>query len=504
MLRDPGCFWHVVAGQKMLAAGEVLRDDPFSFTFGGRPWLADQWLAECGMALVYEKTGWDGLLLLTTALLAAVYTWIATRLLRGGLHWLPVALLSAVILLIGAPQFHVRPLIATIGLLTVTFVWLVDVEAGRKPARQLWWLVPLFVLWTNLHGGVLAGIGTMGLCTVGWCIASIGSKDTAACRLRNAIRLFFLLVALVTATLINPYGVELPRDWLKTLAMPLPGLIVEHAPLNLTEPVGWATVLLAVGYLAVLIGVLPKRPRIVWLVPLVWFALALLRVRNAPLFAVTAAVALADMLPHSRVGQWLARRGMLKLATISKCGTAALGCAGSTDTAEGGCATSGSSGWRQAVLPMMAVASALVIQMAGIGVPVIGRGWARFDRTYWPVELLPQLESLDRSSPEGTPIFNDLNLGGFLIYHAPRLRVFIDDRCSLYGADYLKSYDHTRRENPAEIDRWQPKYGFRYALVESDGKFDNYLAESALWTPLTRTSTATLYQHRMGNPPFEH
>ena len=78
-------------------------------------------------------------------------------------------------------------------------------------------------------------------------------------------------------------------------------------------PIGWATVLLALGYLAVLVSVLPERSRIVWLVPLVWFVLALGRVRNAPLFGVTAAIALADMLPHSRVGTWLKRREMLAI-----------------------------------------------------------------------------------------------------------------------------------------------------------------------------------------------
>ena len=54
-----------------------------------------------------------------------------------------------------------------------------------------------------------------------------------------------------------------------------------------------------------------------------------------------------------------------------------------------------------------------------------------------------------------TRIFNDLNFGGFLIYHAPRLRVFVDDRCSLYGGEFLGAYDRARREDPAQIDRWQ-------------------------------------------------
>ena len=128
----------------------------------------------------------------------------------------------------------------------------------------------------------------------------------------SLIEPFALLLALATTVLINPYGLALPREWLETLAMPLPSFIVEHAPLDFADPLAWGTLALAAGYVAVLVGVFPQRPRTTWLVPLVWFVLALLRVRNAPLFGITAAIALADMLPHSRVGRWLQRRGWLR------------------------------------------------------------------------------------------------------------------------------------------------------------------------------------------------
>ena len=129
-----------------------------------------------------------------------------------------------------------------------------------------------------------------------------------------------------------------------------------------------------------------------------------------------------------------------------------------------------------AFVPLVVVAAAVVLQIGGVKLPVVGRGWARFDPACWPVALLPKLDEINRSAADGTPIFNDLNFGGFLIYHEPRLRVFVDDRCSLYGTEFLQAYDHARREAPAEIDRWQRQYGFRYALVETGGQFDRYLS----------------------------
>jgi hypothetical protein len=536
MLRDPGTLWHVAVGERMLASGQVIREDPFSFTRAGHPWVADQWLAECGMAIVHRLAGWDGLLLVTATLLAGVYAWIGARLLRGGLHLLPAILLLALAMLAGAPQFHLRPLVATIVLLGVTFGWLVDVENGSRRFRQLWWLVPLFILWTNLHGGVLGGLGTVGLCLGGWSLSAawqfrneVGTRSFVA-RTSEPIA---LLLAVAAAVLVSPYGLAMPREWLETLRMPLPKFIAEHAPLELTDPIGWGTLALAAGYLATLIGVFPQRPRITWLVPLVWFALALSRLRNAPLFGITAVIALADMLPYSRVGRWLQRRDLLRGVADRDVPLLGSGGVGDADVPRASCrrrlptpiamvqsreSATGVASYSERVvrflnpllLPAIVVVAAMLLQIGGVRVPVIGHGWARFDPERWPIELLPALRQIDRSSPDGTRIFNDLNFGGFLIYHTPRLRIFVDDRCPLYGTEFLLECERTRCKDPAQIDDWQRKYGFRYALVQSDSRlvqtdrplvqnvspFDRYLSESAEWSLVKRSPVAALYRHR--------
>jgi hypothetical protein len=59
------------------------------------------------------------------------------------------------------------------------------------------------------------------------------------------------------------------------------------------------------------------------------------------------------------------------------------------------------------------------------------------------VELLPDLQAYEKNHPPGTPIFNEMLYGGFLIYYTPHLRIFIDDRCELYGDEGLLAL-HTR------------------------------------------------------------
>ena len=102
------------------------------------------------------------------------------------------------------------------------------------------------------------------------------------------------------------------------------------------------------------------------------------------------AIALADMLPNSRVGQWLAESDHARRA--SPAGRLAFG------RFAAGRGPGGDSRF----------------QAAGIAVPVIGHGWARFDPARWPLGLVPRLQEIEQTGGAGPGIFNDLNFGGFL------------------------------------------------------------------------------------------
>jgi len=479
LLKDPGTFWHVAVGQRMLDTGQLVHEDLLSFTRRGQPWVAHQWLAECGMAAVHTVAGLDGLVLATAVVLAATYAGVAARLVSARFHLLGVGGLLVLMLAASAPQFHARPLVLSIALMVLSFAMLLDVDSGRARLRRLWWLVPLFALWANLHGGVLAGIGTLGLTAVGWSGAWLLGRPSPVQNARALLAMAALIAACCLAVLVNPYGLELPRAWLATLWIPLPGLIEEHAPLHPADPAAWATFALGAGYVLALFGVLPRWPRATWLLPLVWLVLAIMRVRNAPLFAVTAALGLAEMLPATRFAAWLERHEWL------------LPRDGAAD--EGKRETCRACPWGKAIAPVLVLAVGLSVQAAGLSVPVVGRGWARLDPTVWPVELLPELKRIERDNPVGTPVFNELDFGGFVIYHTPGLRVFIDDRCALYGEEFLRAYDRARREEPTRLAEWQQRYGFRYALVVTGGPFDRHLAASRSWTIIHRTTPATLY-----------
>jgi hypothetical protein len=286
-----------------------------------------------------------------------------------------------------------------------------------------------------------------------------------------------LFLACGLTALVNPYGLQMTRVWLELSGSSvLPRYINEHKPLDPSDASGRFVLLFALFYAANLLSVWPRRPRATWLLPIVWFYFACKSIRHGPLFTITAALAVAEMLPYTRWAQWLARHGTY-LYRVPQPDPSARG---------------SWPDWRAAVVPVAGVLIVLVLQAGRWPVPVVGSGWVRLDPTYWPVETLPRLQE----EPEGSPIFNDMLFGGFLIYEPPHLRVFIDDRCELYGDDFIEEYCEAELHHPERIEVWAKKYGFELALVKPspEAGFDGYLSKASGWTELKRTKAAVLYQ----------
>lgn len=472
LLRDPGTFWHTATGERVLYSGELIRTDPFSFTFGGQIWTPYGWLGEILMAIIHRSTGFDGLVLATATILAALFAWIAGRLVRSGLHWLPTTLLLALAIAASSYHFHARTHLATLAFLSWTYARLVDFEAGRIRFRNLLWLVPAYVLWANVHGGVLAGIGLVGLSVGSWMVLWLLGKTGPVTGRKDMARLCGLLVVLLGTIVVSPYGLELPRAWWIVLTADLPKIIEEHAPLDALEPSGALVLLCGAVYAFVLLGTLGRWPRVTWLLPAVLLYLAVTRIRHGPLFALAASLAMADMLPHTYWSGWLMRRGSdLFQPPVAAENTRVR--------------------WADGAIPALALLLSFFLQLGQVSVPVIGHGWAKLDPERWPVELLPTLREHEK---ESTLIFNELLYGGFLIHQTPGYRIFVDDRAELYGKQFLQAYDRAAREKPDQIDSWQQQYGFRLALVRTGSQFDSYLSKSNRWRAVAISTTATLYE----------
>jgi hypothetical protein len=488
---DPGTFWHTTTGELILSDG-FIRTDPYTFTFGGTWWVPYQWLGEVAMSLAHRVGGFDTQLLGAVTILAGTFAWLTVRVLRTGLHPIASGSVVALGLAAAASHFHVRPHLFTILCMAVTAGLLADVETGRVRFRRLTWLLPLVVLWTNVHGGVLGGIATVGLAVFGWVVCWQLGMNSPVTGWKQAAFAAAVALGCVLAPLVNPYGRDLLWTWQIIMSAPeLKEIIQEHRPVDPSEPYAWPILAFAGAYLFVLAGVARRQVRATWLLPLVWLVLAFDRIRHAPLFVVVGLVGIAAMWPHTRWARWLARNRPDFQKPLSEP-------SGETITRP--------PVWPNVLVPAVAVCVALLLQAARIPVPVVGSGWVRLDPTKWPVDLIDVLKANEPRPGQPNHLFNGYVDGGFVEYHAPGYKVFVDDRCEVFGGPWLANYVEVESTPDREvaavaITRWEapPPHGYGrldFALTRTGSAIDEYFKTSPEWDCLKRTPTAAFYKRR--------
>ena len=225
ILSDYDLWGHLKFGIDYIQSGHIPQTDTYSYVATGSRWISHSWLFELAIAFAYKLFSTTGLCILKFALSLSALLVLLFHFRRNGLS----ALASTTLTLIAAfVMLHfltaLRPQLCTYLLFAVELVILQQAQQGRRKA--MYGLPLIFVVWSNLHGGFVAGL----LLLAFWCFY---------------YRQFTILLLSVVVTLLNPYGVLLWKFLLETLSVGRPE-ITEWLPLKLLSADG-------AGYLVVLV-----------------------------------------------------------------------------------------------------------------------------------------------------------------------------------------------------------------------------------------------------------
>lgn len=469
-LRDPGTFWHTVVGERILTRGFADKDE-YTFTFAGEPWIPHQWLGEVAMALAHRVNGLDAVLAGGAALLAALFTVLAVRWLRTGLQPIPCAVMLGLTVAASATHFHLRPHLFTMVGVMLTMLTLIEIDARRRSWTFAAWLIPLYAVWANVHGGMMGGLMMLALAGCGWTVLALIGKESPINGWKSFAGTASIGVACAAGAFATPYGTRIFETWLAIMqAKRLPEIIAEHAPFDPMRIANIPTVLLALLYVGLLANAPRRSWRITWFLPLFWMIQAYGRVRHAPLFSICACLAMAEIWPHTRLAARLA------VARPDFYRTAG----------------------RFVPANPLAITGLLLVFAVGVlwqATRDPSASWARLDPDYWPTELNATL--VDHAPRDGDPnrLFNDYIDGGYVIYHHPGYRVYVDDRCELFGDDWLVEFVRAGVDDECTakyLDDAQAKYGrFDFMMTRVDTAFDRYVSARPLeWRVVRSTSTA--------------
>ncbi len=428
---------NVKAGEYILENGEIPRTDVFSHTVPENEWVYHEWLSAVALELVHRTGGTFGLVLFT-ALIAIISFSLMLRLAypTGGI--LIPSLIATVGMIAAAGRFSVRCHLFTLLFFSV-FLFILE-NNRRNGTKWIFALVPLQLLWTNLHGGFALGIALIGAYLVGGIISSVPpfkkkteDRDGASGYLKI---LAIVGVVCVGALFINPYGAKLAlKPFLEFGSQELTGGINEWAPPLEYTPfppilVLFYKVCLGIAGISLLFLLIPLRPTHVLLLVALGY-LSFSARRHIAVFA----LALVPIASESFAGcrSWL----------LAKLGEKSFfkGLRFSLGTISG--------------LAILAMSTGYVL-----GHPYrLDHLPTRFGSA--PCPLIQPVAALDFLKEKGVTgeILNNYSVGGYIAYRLfPEHKVFLDGRNVMYG-DFLAEYDQLL-EQPAEVfPRFEEQFG---------------------------------------------
>lgn len=389
-IRDVDLPWHLLLGRE-LNSGTPVMDAGRGWTFApvDDTWTSTQWLGERVLASVDALGGLDAFIVirvLSVALILLALAW--STLMRHPLRAAVVPFVLTAVMVTMTAQERTQQL--TFTLLPIIGVWAVELlRRGRVPR---WWLVlPLVLVWSQVHGGWFLLPAALVLAAAGRAMDA-GPRDPAVGRTAGLAGVT-ILVACVS-----------PAGWGNLIAlvrMPLAATGIEEwqrvQPWNLTA-LCLLLMTLAVLLSWVLGAARPTRGELLLVLALIGFGLMAWR-NLAPAMLLLAPVAAGILSRALNLDDApdlnLVPRAAMRTVTVG-----------------------------------LVLALAFSVLLSVRQAPVVNPGV--------PQRLIDEIAS----SAADQRVLDTYNVAGWILFSGqpPHVRVAIDGRADLYGAEYRHAY----------------------------------------------------------------
>jgi hypothetical protein len=424
----------------IVASGEIPQVDRYSAVASGRPYLAHEWLSGLIFLGIFKLGGGQALTVLRASVMLAMLFLLWYSIEKKDRSFMPAAFLLALAAYTILVRVFVRPHIFTLLFLCV---WVFCLERWRRERRlgYLILLVPLQVLWANLHGGYIFApvLGAVMTGTTAVLVLRPGWSKNESYAWSDVGTMAALTAACLAASLVNPNG---PRLLEFSLTMALASDYIKQVVFEWASPLG-AKYARSYG-----------REAAIGMFLLLGLGLALNIKRRPFLDTVLALVATVMSVQAIRfisfigiLGFPLAVRGWRAIA----------------DTHANSLPVQRRPLFETALFGLL-LASTLIY-----GFPY---GEAKHRRVGWGLGGRMPYQATRFLAGQGFEgnIFNDYGDGAFLIYHLyPKVRPVMDSRIDVYGRELSREY-FASRDHPVKFFQYLNKYNVVLILLRKSQK----------------------------------
>lgn len=220
-LFDSDFWWHITTGRQIVVTGTIPDDDPFTYTEHlsenrnllpvRKDFILKQyWLAQVIFYLIFDSLGPAGILLLRGLILTSVLFLITWRLKQWDVSFYIIFISVFLVYLDIIRCTGERPVLFTILFSPLTFYLLEEFkqratrDTPKSSGEILFLLIPLMLLWANLHGGFIIGNIIIAVYIAAESIKILTRKITFG--KRGTIIFYTATVTALLVSLINPTG----------------------------------------------------------------------------------------------------------------------------------------------------------------------------------------------------------------------------------------------------------------------------------------------------------
>lgn len=196
-------FWQLQSGKYILQTGQFIYQDTFGLA-SETPRMEHCWLHDVFLYLVYTLGGYPLLALLKPVFISLSGGLLLFWNLRRGQAPAIVLPVLLVCLVGSADSWLVRPQLWTF---LFSILYLILLFAGRESGWRAWvWLIPLMLLWANLHAACIFGFALVVAFGMGEVWRALRQQTSW-----HQVGVFGLIgLACFASAFVNPYGYHIP------------------------------------------------------------------------------------------------------------------------------------------------------------------------------------------------------------------------------------------------------------------------------------------------------
>ena len=404
---------------------DVLTKNVYSYTEPDHKFANHHWLSGVIYYFVDETVGWDGQVIFKIIVLLAAFSILFAAALKKADFWL-VALFSIPTILILRERTFVRPEMFSY-LFVAIYLYILLYAEQHPHSKKIFWLIPLQLLWVNMH--LFFGVGILMIAGFLFEKYRQQKRDPSPERKQLVKKLGIVSLALVVTSLINPFGfrgalfalsINIGKDFpIRILETRSLSDFLTQSPLWSDISVGLLIPLVILGAISFIFGI-SKRPIFYFFALAGSAALSYMLLRALPLFGMMFLPAVSANFngEFEALREWLNRK-------------------------------------KPAVAPFVRItaASALIATLIYMMFFDVLTGDPKYK--YWGIGLTKNstaaAEFFNAHNIQG-PIFNDADLGSYLIYYLyPKTKVFVDNR---FGDAYSSTFFNIYLATLSREEKW--------------------------------------------------